>query len=178
MPFVCSSQRLSSIFNEYRAMFVTNGTNLIHFSGCTIQMYQHHHLDLRIQLKSLLQGHWIHIPGVALGVDKYRLTTLVHHWVDRSAKSHIRAKHLITGLHTRQLHTQVESCCTRREGHSIFAPYLLTSDALNFINVFPHRRHPIALICFCYVAQLFSVHRGSREPHFFLKRLHDLQRSF
>ena len=91
--FVSCSHRLSRIFHDNCIVFFTHLLNLIHLTGCSIEVCNDHQFHFWIDLKCFLQRNWIHIPGITLRINKYRNTAFIHHRIDRCGKCHIGTEH-------------------------------------------------------------------------------------
>ena len=133
-------------------------------------------LDLRVNLKGLLQSNWVHVPGVPLGVDEHGNTALVDHRVQRRIEGHVGTEHT-TPFHravtdgrlaveslTGKLHAQVQRSRTAGQGNSILDLCLLCRNTLHLVDVRAHGGHPVGLVGFHHVFQFFSVHRRTSQP--------------
>ena len=163
------TQRLGGIFNKNSSVCIANGPKLIDLTGRTVKMCRHNDLSSRVQLKCLLQGNGVHVPGIALSIDKYRDATLIYNWVHRSVERHIAAKDLITGLNSSEFHGKMQRRSTARKGNGIAATNLFGHLALDLIYVLAYRRHPVSLVGFGDVFKLITMHGRRTKPNLILE---------
>ena len=158
-------------------------------------MDHYHKFYVRISFKGLFQCFRRHVPGIILGVNKYRFSALINHRIHRGVKSHVRAKHPPsvktaasaqpvrrgdTGTASvqpfrRQFNRQVNG---RRAAAQRYTPgdsYVFADCSFQRVDIFPNRTHPVCLIGLGHIPQFFPMHRGGRQIYFMFKGFNPLK---
>lgn len=78
-------------------MSIADCPDLIHLAGRAIEVRDHREANVGIDLKGLLQRHGVHVPGVALGVDKDRFAVFVGDGIDAGVEGDVRAEDPFAG---------------------------------------------------------------------------------
>ena len=166
--------------------------DFVDLARCAVKMCEHDHLDIRVNLKCFFQRRRIHIPCVALGINKNRDAALVNHRVHRGGERNIRTEDPLIAQRAfsdfrlsihgfpGELHGKMERRRSCRQCDCISDTDSFGDQSLNFVDILSYRGHPVCLIRFGNVLQFLAVHGRRRQPNFFLKRfqLHNLHFPF
>ena len=149
---VLRPQALGGVLYDQRAVGVRDPFDLRHPARRAVQVRDDDQLHVGVDFKRLLQRLRVHVPGVALRVDKDRLAVLVGDGVDRSVEGHVRGENpppgqgarvrlrLAIELFAGQLRGQMQRGRSAGNGYGIFAADILGHLLFNGVDVLSNRR--------------------------------------
>ena len=165
-------------------MLLTNRLDQIHPSRKTVKFSRNHQFHIRIHLKGLFQSYGIHVPRGFLCINEYWNTPFINDGIQCGIKSHVRAEYTFSFKRTVTngrlsiqrfagvLDSKVKRGGAAGQAYSILHTCLFRSDALDFIDVFTDRTHPVSVICLLDVLHLVAVHRRRGKPNFLFESFH------
>ena len=161
-----STEGLGRIFDQHHTVLVTQGSDLIDFCRCAVQVSHHDRLDLAaILLQCQLQRGRIHVPSIPLAVDKHLHATLVRRGVDRGRKGHIGTQHNVPLLHSGQLDRQMECRGTGIQCRRVTDAYIACDFFFKTIYIEPQRCDPVFIKRLLNKLHFLSMHGRSGKPN-------------
>ena len=133
-----------------------------------------HRFGVRIFLKGSSKCLGIHVPGVRLGINKYRSGLLIYNGIAGSTEGQAGGKHYIPLTDSQNTKRQMNGCragteCCRMTGSRIRCKLLL-----KIVDIRSKRCHPVGVKCLPDKFLLLPMHGGGRQINSFLCHIYSL----